>query len=154
MTERLTSLDVRGSLWEHPAALEPLYAFTRQACGELTLLHDTRALFGASPLQDNPAYRECFASLPDSSGIDIAMAMPFGPMFRPLLATAVSPPCVRFRDGRVVHTRSLTWLTLRQGQSEPAEQLASAKVAADACLAVQNRWDSFQGARQQLVGSV
>jgi hypothetical protein len=142
----LVAAGLRGSLWERPDAIETAYRSTHQFCREAVRavgadLVDGRTRFRDSPLQENPAYQACFRMLDKLAGrvdVDVALAMPVGPPFRPPLATGLLPLCVRFGD-RLVSPWALAMHEVRG----PAEVFEPLSLLASASAAVQERWDAF-----------
>jgi hypothetical protein len=142
-----------ASSWDRAAAVA-LYTTVSSYCGEIIReTGDERrlscaAIFGDSSLRDNPAYQWSFGQvdrLAKAIGghddiVDMAICLPAFSDFRILLTSYLAPPCVRFRDRQAV---GLAAKYLSAHDDASAEDKAAAETAMDACLSLQQRWESF-----------
>jgi hypothetical protein len=157
VAERAEALGIATS-WNEDL-VTALYPFASERCeqvllqaGEPGLMH-APAMLADSGLADNEVYRwsfrrlESLAALEGAAAAEMAICLPAFDSHRTLLAVLLTPPCVRFRDGR-----SLGLGDVIQGShaAEPSAEAAvaqaaeAARAATAAVLSIQQRWESFQ----------
>jgi hypothetical protein len=130
------------------AGASDLYPFLEHRCaeivrqeGEVGLLH-APDLFQGSPLRDNYVYRWSFRRL-DQLAADGDRAICLPGLERDLLATQLTPPCVRFRDRQII---GLSHFYLEHSGGAADEVLRRAEKARRECISLQKRWERFRTA--------